>query len=171
MKNYMKNWKQNQTPVPHTVAQMIVVDARNKSVFMLHRSEAVRSAKNCWSLPSGLHDIGETLDQTCVRELKEEFDLDALEVTPCGFYENIAGDPSVTEHYHWVMMMFVVVVLDVNRAVNKEPDKHDAIDLVLIDEFLTAKFFEKYNFHPSFISWGTRNQCAVRAGLRSIISK
>ena len=92
---------------------------------MLFRGPNVRSVKNAWSLISGLHEIGLTLEQQLCAEVKEEANLDPIPETAkvCGYYENIVGP----EGFHWVMFIMVVKVKTLDTLVNKEPDKHPEI--------------------------------------------
>ena len=68
--------------IPRSVVQMVPVDLEGR-LLVMHRSDKVRSAKNVWSFPSGLHDIGETQEQSVARELLEEYDLKLRRAAIC----------------------------------------------------------------------------------------
>lgn len=138
-------WKE--PAVPQHVIQMLIIDEDDK-VLIMHRSNNVRSAKNVWSIPTGMHDIGETVDDCIARELYEEYGLEAEGLLLLDQYENIAGD-AAPPHYHWVISIYAVYVEDVTKAVNKEPDKHDEMKFVHIKD-LGPTFFENHQFHPSW---------------------
>lgn len=136
--------------VPRHSIQMLVYD-RSKKFILMHRSNNVRSARNVWSIPTGLHDIGETVKQTIERELIEECGLQALNHSLLGQYENIAGDTDAVKQYHWVLTIYAVEVADVTQMVNIEPEKHDELKLLPINELLDCeKFLSEYKFHDSF---------------------
>jgi ADP-ribose pyrophosphatase YjhB (NUDIX family) len=136
--------------VPRHAVQMLVYD-KNKKFILMHRSNNVRSARNVWSIPTGLHDIGETVSQTIYRELIEECGLTALDYELLGQYENIAGDPDATKQYHWVLSIYAVQVEDVTKMVNVEPEKHDELKFLPVAELLdSVKFLNDYKFHRSF---------------------
>lgn len=132
--------------VPRHVIQMLIMDSCGK-VLIMHRSNNVRSARNVWSIPSGEHDIGETIQTCAARELHEEYGLDMLNMTILDQYENIAGDEA-PPHYHWVVSIYGVLVKDVTAAMNKEPDKHDIMKFVSQEE-LIPQFFNEHKFHPT----------------------
>jgi len=46
-----------------------------------------------WALPGGFMDIGETLDNTAIRELKEETSIDNVIVNRFKIYDTIGRDP------------------------------------------------------------------------------
>ncbi len=136
--------------VPRHAVQMLVYD-RNEKVILMHRSNNVRSARNVWSIPTGLHDIGETIRQTIRRELHEECQLETKSHTLLGQYENIAGDADADKQFHWVLSIYAVEVEDVTKMVNVEPEKHDELKFISIDEMLRVEeFLTNYQFHGSF---------------------
>jgi ADP-ribose pyrophosphatase YjhB (NUDIX family) len=132
--------------VPRHVVQMLVVDP-NGHILVMHRSDKVKSAKNVWSIPTGTHEIGESIQSCIVRELYEEFNLIAERAFILEQYENIAGDIS-PPHYHWVLSIYAILVKDVKVAVNKEPELHDQMifpNWSTIDD----QWFKSHQFHPS----------------------
>lgn len=148
-------WKPPPTkPVPLHVMQMIPFDYQER-VLVMHRSSKVRSARNCWSFPSGLHDIGESYRLCAHRELNEEYGLVSKQIYPMGLYENIAGDSDAEEQYHWVITVVGALVDDVRVAVNKEPKKHDGMrtDLTLTEMLNVEKFLLEHTFHKSFSTY------------------
>lgn len=114
-------------PYPYVAVSGIAYDL-DGNFPLLYRSDKVRSAKNCWSLPSGLHELGLTIESQFCNELSEELNLDPIWETArrVHTYENI----SVADNYHWVINMNVVRVETLETLVNKEPDKHSEIAIV-----------------------------------------
>lgn len=103
----------------------------NLNFPILYRSDKVRSAKNCWSLPSGLHEIGMRMEDQFCTELQEELNLNpiASSALHVGVYENIAA----CDGFHWVIHIFVVRVKSLATLINKEPDKHSRIMFKNVD--------------------------------------
>jgi ADP-ribose pyrophosphatase YjhB (NUDIX family) len=161
--------------VPRSVVQLLVLDSEGR-ILLMHRSNKVRSARNVWSIPSGLQEIGETLNDTAIRELKEEFNLSANRLQLLGYYENIAGDsesyckycdvPSGQLHmlgcqshehvqeqpqqYHWVITVLLACVDTLTTLVNNEPDKHDQVVIAPYTLLQEDNFLSQYKFHPTF---------------------
>jgi ADP-ribose pyrophosphatase YjhB (NUDIX family) len=118
-------------PTPFTVVSGFALNA-NGQFLILHRSDAVRSAKNCWALPSGLHVRGLSKEAQFCNELKEEFDLNPV-IESCldvGSYENIA----LTDRFHWFIHVMAVYVHNLEDFVNREPDKHDQAKLMTLED-------------------------------------
>lgn len=162
-----KKW--NRPLVPRTAVQVIPIDSQGL-ILTQHRSEHNRSARNVWSWPTGMHELGETLEECAVRELQEELQLFALGLTHLGVYENIAGDPEPdAEQFHWVVHVFGVRVVDVGAYVNTEPKKHDKLELLACTVFRKPQFFNDFKYHQSFENWATANAEHIISKLRELI--
>lgn len=163
-------WKMNKGPVPQSVVQMIPID-RGGRVLVMHRSDKVRSARNVWSFPSGMHEIGHAQDYECARELLEEYSLVADRVRLLGVYENIAGDPEPNvEQYHWVISLYGVLVYDLDKFVNNEPEKHDRTTIVSMYDLVQPVFYDTYPFHSSFDVWARPNRTRIYDGLQKLLN-
>lgn len=101
-------------------------------MLLLHRSKEVRSARDCWSLPSGLHEVGKTMAEQFAEELREELGLVPIQErhVHIGSYENIRPDGLELPGWHWVIHVMAMRVESVESFVNREPDKHDQVELV-----------------------------------------
>lgn len=130
-------WKMNvaAVPRPHVTVSALIFDRKRTDRFLaIWRSDAVRSAKNCWSLPSGLHEVGLSLaEQICV-EAEEECGvvIQPKHVENFGVYENIAR----CDGYHWVINV-AIAYGDFSRLAMKEPDKHPKHRLLRLEEVAT----------------------------------
>lgn len=149
-------WNKFDDAIPVPAVQIIPVDKTGR-VLVMHRSNNVRSAKNIWSFPSGLHDIGKTWWEVAQNEMTEEYGLKLLRAHPIGTYENIAGDAG-NHQWHWVVHVVTGLVEDITKSVNKEPDKHDRMEYVPLADLLTDAFWTKHPFHKSFVMWGYQNR-------------
>ncbi len=159
------NWKIFPNAVPVPVVAGFVVDPQGRFP-MLHRSDKVRSAPNRWSLPSGLHDVGETQAAAFCRELGEEIEIIAHpdDVVHFPAYENIPGDG-----WHWVISIMVVPTRTLDTFVNKEPDKHDQV------EFFSYALLERphafangLTLDPALAAWFIQHGKAVHALIKNI---
>lgn len=146
-------WKE--PAVPRHVVQMLIVDEQDRALIM-HRSENVRSARNVWSIPTGEHEVGETIMETARRELAEEYGLELIpgsHIRSLFQYENIAGDEGQAEQYHWVITVYLVRVNDVTKAINREPDKHDKMEFTKLTTILDdPRWKDEHKFHESLDS-------------------
>ena len=144
-----------QNSVPYKTVSGFAVNAAGKFPI-LYRTAKVRSAANCWSLPSGLHEIGLLMEEQFANELEEELNLtaikDKISLTPFGYqigeYENILPE----EGWHWCINVMAVPILD-GEFVNKEPDKHNPIEWCDVAG-LVAKL---PLFHPSLAKFLKHN--------------
>lgn len=127
----MPSWNKFDEPRPYVTVSGLALDARGRMI-LLHRSEKVRSARNCWSLPSGLHEVGLTMAEQFGQELREELNLTPIieKHAMIGMYENIRPDGDDRPGWHWVIGVMAMRVESLDSLTNKEPDKHDQVDIV-----------------------------------------
>ena len=142
-------WKTFDVPRPQVVVGGFAINQYGEFP-VLFRTDKVRSAPNCWALPTGLHELGLTLSQQFANELEEELGLTVSPNTRSvnlGVYENMPGDG-----WHWVINMVAVSVAK-SDIVNKEPDKHSDIRWVSINQFRELLG----SVHPTLKEWVEAN--------------
>lgn len=111
-------------PIPG-VGVAVISEGR---VLLIQRGRGAQAGK--WAVPGGKVDLGETLRETAVREVREETGLDIDLGDAVWVGESIGpGDPP---EWHYTLVDFVAVV---NGDLSAEP-ADDAADLrwVTIDE-------------------------------------
>jgi len=64
---------------------------KDKKVLLIKR--IYDPYNNYWALPGGLHDYGEEIEKTCLRELKEEACINGKIEKLVGVYSNPKRDP------------------------------------------------------------------------------
>lgn len=80
-------------PMPATPAlttDCIVVDAARRVLLIRRKNEP---GKGAFAFPGGFVDIGETVEEACRRELKEETGVTARRLTLVGVYSDPKRDP------------------------------------------------------------------------------
>lgn len=81
-------------PEPNSVvpsASAIVTDEQGRVLLVKRRDNTL------WALPGGGHDIGESIEQTAIREVKEETGLDVEVTGLVGIYTNPAHVVAFTD--------------------------------------------------------------------------
>jgi 8-oxo-dGTP pyrophosphatase MutT (NUDIX family) len=64
-----------------------------------------RSDNGAWALPAGSIELGETMRECAIREVREETGLVALSVTPFGLYSRASATPNMYGHtYHAITL-------------------------------------------------------------------
>ena len=78
---------------------------RGDKILLALRDRAPNAST--WAMPGGLVEVGETLEQAVIREVKEETNLDISDIKFNRFHEIIMrGDKDEVE-MHYVLAMFV----------------------------------------------------------------
>ena len=101
-KELLRMWKLK----PVAAADGVVV--KNNEVLLIKR--AVTPFKGYWCLPGGLMDVGETIEQTALREVKEETGMKAKIVKLVGVYSGPKRDPRGTIVTIVHLMKYVKVI-------------------------------------------------------------
>ncbi len=114
------------------VGAVIVVDG--KVVLIRRRFEPL---KGQWSLPGGAVELGETLEDSIAREIREEIGLD-IEVGPViEVFDRIMKDAESRVEYHYVLVDYLCWPIagelragsDVDAAVLVDPSELEAYQL------------------------------------------
>jgi 8-oxo-dGTP diphosphatase len=90
-------------PVPTTpvlTVDAVIADAE-RGVLLIRRARDPFAG--CWALPGGFVEVGETVEEACAREAKEETGLAIEPVELLGVYSHPARDP----RFHTVSVVFL----------------------------------------------------------------
>lgn len=85
---FMKMWKKK----PMAVTDCIVV--KNSKILLVKR--ATPPFHDVWSLVGGMMEVGETIEETAIRELREETGIEAKIIALVGVYSGGKRDPRGT---------------------------------------------------------------------------
>lgn len=107
---------------PGVTTAFICYDGDGK-LFLAKRSKNTRDEHGRWDAGGGGLKHGQSLEDNLRREVKEEYDADALQITFIGYHDafrtNDNGQPT-----HWLAMYFAVLVDPAQVKIN-EPDMVD----------------------------------------------
>jgi ADP-ribose pyrophosphatase YjhB (NUDIX family) len=78
---------------------------RGEEVLLVRRGQ--EPARGAWSLPGGLVELGETLEEALRRELREETGLTVKVLGVSAVLERIYRDPDGGIPYHYVLVDFL----------------------------------------------------------------
>ena len=109
------------------------VIVRDNQVLMLLRSSACRNNAGLWTIPGGMVETFETLEEAVKRETAEEVGLTA---TSAKF---IAVSDRIFDGQHWVSILYQCETA--GEPCNTEPEKHLSLqwhDLDHLPENITA---------------------------------
>lgn len=107
---------------PKLVVDCVVIDAASR-VLLIRRGTPPYQGK--LALPGGFVDVGETVEDACRRELKEETGVEAEALTLVGVYSDPTRDP----RGHTVSVAFLTEI-----ATAKAKAGDDAAEVVWVDD-------------------------------------
>ncbi len=88
---------------PNTGASILVLE--NDKILLIKRGK--EPYKGHWSLPGGSQEIGETLEEAALRELKEETNLTANKLSFAKIHDRITLDDNGKVKFHYVLATFI----------------------------------------------------------------
>ncbi|MEM0357209.1 MAG: NUDIX hydrolase [Candidatus Bathyarchaeia archaeon] len=108
--------------------------------------------KGKWSVPGGLVELGETVEEAVIREVKEETGLDVAEPELIDVVDNIVRDENGGIKWHFVILDFFVKV---RGGELRAADDAEEIRWVPLNEA------EKYDLTKTFRSFLQRNRAKL----------
>lgn len=117
------------------------------NVILAKRSEAARDEKGRWDIGGGAVELGESVEETVRKEIREEYSTDVKEIEFLGFRDVHRMHDG--ESTHWIALDFKVLV-DPEMATIGEPHKFDDLGWFTLDTLPSPvhsqlpTFLEKY---------------------------
>ena len=91
-------------------------------IFLALRSQGAKNERGLWETPGGGAEFGETMEQTIIREMKEEYGFVIQPLQQLHTYDHILK----AENQHWIAVTFLCKIKSGIPTI-KEPDKCGAI--------------------------------------------
>lgn len=114
-------------PVP---ANAVIIKNENDEVLLVER--AIEPAKGLWDLPGGFLELGETVEESVIREIKEELGL-TLELTDIKYLDSFSGRYEFSDvNYYTIGMVY---------SANVSKEKFDLLQVH--DDISGHKFFSR----------------------------
>lgn len=125
-----------------------VIVVRNKKILLGRRIGSHGS--NTWSLPGGHMEFFETPEETAIREVKEETNLDVSDIQRVGFTNDLFAD----ENKHYVTL-FVKAGCESGELKLMEPNKCLEWGWFSLDKLPEPLFLPLKNFIEEHMNFGT----------------
>lgn len=97
---------------------------------MSKRGQNCRDERGTWDFGGGGVDFGDTVEQTLLKELKEEYCVDPIKYEFMGYYDLFREHEG--KKTHWIALNFLVLV-NPAQVQNGEPHKFDEVRWVQLD--------------------------------------
>ena len=126
------------------VGAVIVADGK-----ILLEKRKNQPGRGQWSVPGGLVELGEKAEDTAIREVKEETNLEVEKPEHIDFVDNIVLDKNRKVRYHFVIIDYLVRL---KKGTLKAGS--DAAELRWVD----LEDVEKYDLTPTFRAFFQNNR-------------
>ena len=126
-------------------ATAIIIFSHDK-ILLIKR--ATVPFKGYWALPGGRVDPGETVEQTIVREVKEETGLDVAVVSKIGEYHEQGVQDGVEYNYYPACFL----VKTIGGEIKKQESEIEEIKLFSLNEIPEALAFEHAKMVKDYVA-------------------
>ncbi len=88
-------------PIPGVAA---IIVKKGKVLLTMRGNEP---SKGKWGIPGGVVELGETMEEAVVREVREETGVDCRPVKRLTVFDSIRKDPDGRVHWHYILHEFL----------------------------------------------------------------
>lgn len=106
-----------------------VIFNREGKIFLAKRGKKARNEGGKWECPGGALEFGELFENTLIREMKEELDIDIEVVEQLATFNHLIPQ----EKQHWVALAFICRIRKGTPKI-LEPEKCEEIGWFTIEE-------------------------------------
>lgn len=113
------------------IKQRVLVTAiiiENNKVLMQKRTDDIETHRDKWTTPSGIVETNEHPEETIIREVKEELDIDIEIIRPIFAIDSF---PNHKDKYHLVYIAYLCKML--RGEVKNQDDDGDVSDVAWFD--------------------------------------
>ena len=135
----------------HPIVGVGAIIIQNGKILIVKRSS--EPGKDKWSVPGGLVELGETVEQAVVREVKEECGLDVEVDRLIDVVDSMTFDENGKLKYHFVILDFFVKIK--GGKLRPGDDAKEAI-------WVPLEEVEKYDLTKTFRDFLKRNMEKLR---------
>ena len=100
--------------------------------------------KGKWSVPGGLVELGERIEQAAIREVKEETGLDVYEPRLVGIVDHISLDEKGTVKYHFVIVDYLVTVKSGKPKAASDAEALKWVPFNEVEEYALTESFRRF---------------------------
>jgi mutator protein MutT len=121
------------------VGAVIVCDGK-----LLLEKRKNEPGKGKWSIPGGLVELGENVEQTVVREVKEETGLEVEEPEHIDVIDNVVRDENDEVKYHFVIIDYFVKLRGGTMKAMRDAEELRWVTLDEVDKYDLTKTFREF---------------------------
>lgn len=118
---------------PTAIVRIILQNNRKEFLFLKRKN--AKNADGLWCLPGGSINFGETAHQACIRETKEETNLDISNIKFLSYYDLLPIAGQTEKH---CLGLYFKADFSGNIELNKESSEFKWINLKNINDFKIA---------------------------------
>jgi 8-oxo-dGTP diphosphatase len=89
----------------HPIPGVAGIVVRGKELLLVQRGR--EPAKGKWGIPGGVVEVGETVEEALIREVREETGCECTPLKHLATFDSIRRDPDGRVHWHYVLFEYL----------------------------------------------------------------
>ncbi|MCD6241607.1 NUDIX hydrolase [Candidatus Bathyarchaeota archaeon] len=126
----------------HPMVGVGAIIVRNGKILIVKRKS--EPGKGRWSVPGGLVELGETVGQTVVREVKEECNLNVEVDRLIDVVDSLTKDEEGNIKYHFVILDFFVKLKGGELKAGDDAEEARWVPLEEVEKYNLTKTFREF---------------------------
>ena len=126
----------------HPMVGVGAIIVRNGKILIVKRKS--EPGKGRWSVPGGLVELGETVGQTVVREVKEECNLNVEVDRLIDVVDSLTKDEEGNVKYHFVILDFFVKLKGGELKAGDDAEEARWVPLEEVEKYNLTKTFREF---------------------------
>ncbi|MEM3399142.1 MAG: NUDIX hydrolase [Nitrososphaerota archaeon] len=125
-----RSFSREYPPWPLPAVGVLILD--RSRILLIKR--AFQPSAGRWSIPGGVVELGEKVEEAAKREVREEVGIEVYDLELLGIYDSITRDSDGNVRYHYVIIDFLARPTSIAVTPSSEVAEYKWVDFENIDE-------------------------------------
>ncbi len=121
-------------------SRAVILNKKRDKVLLIKKNDTQKIGAGNWLLPGGTLEFNEEIELSLIREIKEETNLEIIDLQLLASKKMVIGDT------HWLGLYFLVNIKNEDNLINIEKEKHDSIKFTSLKEVPSLKDYSILQF-------------------------
>ena len=121
-------------------SRAVILNKNKNKVLLIKKNDQQKIAASDWLLPGGTLEFNEEIELSLMREIKEETNLDIVDL------QLLASKKILIGNTHWLGLYFLVNIKNENDLMNVEKNKHELVKFISLKEVPSLKDYSILQF-------------------------
>jgi len=121
-------------------SRAVILNKKKDKVLLIKKNSKQKIGASNWLLPGGTLEFNEEIELSLIREIKEETNLEIINL------QLLASKKMIINDTHWLGIYFLVNIENEDELINVEKNKHECIKFTSLQEVPSLKDYSILQF-------------------------